>query len=331
MKKTQKSFKKKALLSSVSMLMVATVAVGSATFAWFKSNPNANASGLSLKATASNGLVIMTETHVEAKGDSYTKSVDDFVTTDYLYFDPAKIDYTGADSKTRATAFALTPASLDLSAGVGGEVGAAYNTLAESNTSYAAGTTSTVNAVEVDHKTTSYVYKEAIYCALSGSTNPDEVTDLRLDKLSVKFNSNASALKNALRVVIAYEDKDGNETIFGQYALADKNAQAQTIDRTNVMLKGTIAPNTKYTDLTDTNKGTVTFAPLTLAADTTYAFTPSTTGNANRLTTALGQSGDDKVNVYIYLDGEDDDCFSQRITADNIIDSVKVDLSIPTT
>ena len=96
------------------------------------------------------------------------------------------------------------------------------------------------------------------------------------------------------------------------------------------MLTGTIAPNTKYTEVPADQIKDVEFDQLTLATGTTYAFTPSTTGNANRLTTALGQSGNDKVNVYIYLDGEDDDCFSQRITANNIIDSVKVDLSIPT-
>ncbi len=56
------TFRKKALLSSVAMLLVALVALGSATFAWFAANPNANASGLSLKTTAASGLVIKTTT-----------------------------------------------------------------------------------------------------------------------------------------------------------------------------------------------------------------------------------------------------------------------------
>ncbi len=58
MKKTQKSFRKKALLSSLSMLLVSTVAVGSATFAWFTSNKSVNADGMSVKAAAATGLQI---------------------------------------------------------------------------------------------------------------------------------------------------------------------------------------------------------------------------------------------------------------------------------
>ncbi len=58
MKKTQKSFRKKALLSSLSMLLVSTVAVGSATFAWFTSNKSVTASGMSVKAAAATGLQI---------------------------------------------------------------------------------------------------------------------------------------------------------------------------------------------------------------------------------------------------------------------------------
>lgn len=54
--KTQKSFRKKALLSSVAMLLVATVAVGSATFAWFSSNTKATASTISAKTTQSSNL-----------------------------------------------------------------------------------------------------------------------------------------------------------------------------------------------------------------------------------------------------------------------------------
>ncbi|MBQ7964878.1 MAG: hypothetical protein IJ331_02215 [Ruminococcus sp.] len=55
------TFRKKALLSSVAMLLVALVALGSATFAWFTQNPTVNANGLSLKATAAAGLQILSD------------------------------------------------------------------------------------------------------------------------------------------------------------------------------------------------------------------------------------------------------------------------------
>ena len=62
MKKTQKSFRKKALLSSLSMLMVATVAVGSATFAWFTSSTTANTEGLAVHTSKASKLEISSAT-----------------------------------------------------------------------------------------------------------------------------------------------------------------------------------------------------------------------------------------------------------------------------
>lgn len=55
---TNTKFRKRALLSSVAMLLVALVALGSATFAWFSADPNAHTSSLTLKATSSTGLLI---------------------------------------------------------------------------------------------------------------------------------------------------------------------------------------------------------------------------------------------------------------------------------
>ena len=58
---TNTKFRKRALLSSVAMLLVALVALGSATFAWFSADPNAHTSSLTLKATSSTGLLIQGE------------------------------------------------------------------------------------------------------------------------------------------------------------------------------------------------------------------------------------------------------------------------------
>lgn len=59
--KTQKSFRKRALLSSIAMLLVATVAVGSATFAWFTNSTTATAKNMDLKASSSKGLQVSTD------------------------------------------------------------------------------------------------------------------------------------------------------------------------------------------------------------------------------------------------------------------------------
>lgn len=59
---TNTKFRKRALLSSVAMLLVALVALGSATFAWFVDDPNVTATGISAKANTALGLVAQTTT-----------------------------------------------------------------------------------------------------------------------------------------------------------------------------------------------------------------------------------------------------------------------------
>lgn len=58
---TNTKFRKRALLSSVAMLLVALVALGSATFAWFVDDPTADAKGLTASSQSSTGLQIKTE------------------------------------------------------------------------------------------------------------------------------------------------------------------------------------------------------------------------------------------------------------------------------
>lgn len=51
-------FRRRALISSVAMLLVALVALGSATFAWFTSSTTATASGINVKTTQASDLQI---------------------------------------------------------------------------------------------------------------------------------------------------------------------------------------------------------------------------------------------------------------------------------
>jgi len=59
---TNTKFRRRALISSVAMLLVAMLALGSATFAWFTADPKAKTKGLDLKAQSSTGLLIKSET-----------------------------------------------------------------------------------------------------------------------------------------------------------------------------------------------------------------------------------------------------------------------------
>lgn len=56
-------FRKRALLSSVAMLLVAILALGSATFAWFTQNTEATADGIYVKTTKASTLLISDDQH----------------------------------------------------------------------------------------------------------------------------------------------------------------------------------------------------------------------------------------------------------------------------
>ena len=68
---TNTKFRKRVLLSSVAMLLVALVALGSATFAWFSVKQAADATGLSGGTTKSSSLVIK-----EAWGDDWANTIE---------------------------------------------------------------------------------------------------------------------------------------------------------------------------------------------------------------------------------------------------------------
>ncbi len=278
--KTQKSFRKKALLSSVAMLLVAMVALGSATFAWFTQSPTATASGLVMKATASNGLKILTQTHkVEDSGAAYGSS-------DYL-------NYKGGASSTDPVY--LNPASYTFDTS-GGSLTGPFKTTAESDSSATAKADAAVsNAVE-SYTGTLDVYAEEIYCKLVGAADTSATTTLSLASLNVTTNN--TPLRGALRVLVAYKGQ-----IKGAYAMTEEE---------NSSLKQT---GDSYNDAKN---------------DSNMSFTAWTNVSNVELGT-LGQTGDDAVKVYIYLDGEDSDCYSQNISISDIITSVEVNLSIPTT
>ena len=86
-----KKSRKKMLLSSIAMLLVALVALGSATFAWYVTNTEVTASPTQFKAASSDGLVIRHEV-----GDAWAKSIDTLKGAPAGGLMPASIDYNDA-------------------------------------------------------------------------------------------------------------------------------------------------------------------------------------------------------------------------------------------
>ena len=262
---TNTKFRKRALLSSVAMLLVALVALGSATFAWFTANPNAEAHGISMKTTAAAGLVIRTD-------------------TDTTWSHSAALNKNG-------TTFNANPVSQDQSAPAN-----FWTVTAASADAYGAGTDAMTAAVAGTD-----FYTEKIYCRLSDGSNASANTSKKVYLKGVTITAaDGATMQNCMRVAIA-----GPNGLLGTYALS-----------------------------TAGEHGT-----LTTAAKTPGSFNPALAATATNLNvdtglTALSATGSDLtkyITVYVYLDGQDDDCYSDKVgtvNAAEIISGVSVDLTL---
>lgn len=257
--------RKKMLLSSIAMLLVALVALGSATYAWFTANPNAEAHGISMKTTAAAGLVIRTE-------------------TDTTWSHSAALNNGGST-------FNANPVSQDQSAPDN------FWTVTAANAgAYGAGD----DAMTAGVKGTDF-YAEKIYCRLSDGADASAAATKKVYVKGVTINAASGAtMQNCMRVAIA-----GPNGLLGTYALSTAGAN-----------------------------GT-----LTTAAKTPGSFNPALAATATNLNedtglTALSATGSDLtkyITVYVYLDGQDSDCYSDKVgtvNAAEIISGVQVDLAL---
>ena len=257
--------RKRLLISSVAMLLVAMLALGTATFAWFTSNPNAEAHGISMKTTAAAGLVIRTE-------------------TDTTWSHSAALNSGGST-------FNANPVSQDQSTPAN-----FWTVTAASAGAYGAGTEAMTAAV----KGTDF-YAENIYCRLSDGSDATVNAGKKVYLKGVTITAASGAtMQNCMRVAIA-----GPSGLIGTYALSTAGAN-----------------------------GT-----LTTAAKTAGSFSPALAVAATNLNvdtglTALSADGSDAskyITVYVYLDGQDSDCYSDKVgtvNASEIISGVQVDLTL---
>ncbi len=251
------TFRKKALLSSVAMLLVALVALGSATFAWFAANPNASATGISLKTTASTGLVIKTDS-----------DQDDWTHNATLY--------TGIDEP-----FNLDPVSQEQN-GEGNDTSAFWTVEAAGPEDEAAGGAdkpmTKANAGTYEQPGAGSYYKENVYFRLtdgSADENSKYVTITGIDVDGV-----ANSMSGCVRVSVVYDGK-----IVCTYA-PDGNMPQGTLT-TTAKSAGSFNP---ALTTTFTTEGVKVFTGLTAADDM-----------------------DDYVTVYVWLDGQDENCYSDKV------------------
>lgn len=171
---TNTKFRKRALLSSVAMLLVALVALGSATFAWFTEDPNADAKGINAYAQTSKGLLISTDTDdTPSHHAQLAKGVNG------IYLAPATTND-----------------------------GIAYKTIdAASASNYALDTTkSWAGATMVDHVAGTGVYQETMHLQMTTPPAGSDTQKVYLKGLDIQLQNASHKMKDALVVTLKFGD-----------------------------------------------------------------------------------------------------------------------------
>ena len=264
-----KNTRKKLLVSSVAMLLVAVLALSTATFAWFTTNPTVNADGLSLKATASAGLQILSlsEKNLGEDFDTNTvikaKAIKDENANNAIVTDP--------NGETLGT-----PVSIDRSANaVSFYTTQADNEWDEFKAAGAAITPETVNAVETLFLRTSLDNNKSVEVKSATVTiEPSEKEDAAT-KLYPAIR--VSLVDGATNKVIGTWSPSGAENGY----LTATAVQADNADTDDIVASGTA---------------------VAMSKSVTYV-------------------GTDAVRMYVWLDGEDPECFTQNV--ENLKELVK--------
>ena len=276
------TFRKKALLSSVAMLLVALVALGSATFAWFTSNPNADATGLKLKTTAASGLVIRTTTDPNWSHNALLDAVDDTADNGTKVVpNPDVRDFQPVSQNQDDGTFVTTAAK------VSGEYGRDTGDVSTGKP-----------AAAITTAQTGMYYSERVYFRLSdGSKAEDDVT-INLTGVSIDVADGAT-MGGCIRVAVAKP----NGEVIATYATEESSENGV---------------------LTTTGEDEWTKFGLVGDQKTDAVYTGA-------LSTESAQDKAPYVVVYVYLDGQDTNCFSDRVGDVNsklIIDGVTVDFGL---
>lgn len=277
----------KKLLPAFAMLTVSAVSLSSATYAWFSMNTQVTATGMQVKAKAEGGIVIA------AKG--YTASSTDNTTiTDAVYTAPADTIFSNTAAITAAAA-ELYPTSTvsGLNAWYHASSNAVNNYEAAAGTYETLGTKYTLETDGIAYDSTSKAMKGQYFLldqfqvkATDAATYSLYLSGITITKSSPSGTQGSEALNKALRIAI----QTGSNTYFfaPNYTtgtLYYYNGTSRTAWGSGAIALGT-APNTQIS--------------------TSITSTPT------------------DVKVYMYYEGEDENCKS--INAINI-DNLTVDLT----
>lgn len=295
------------LIAAIAMLLVAAIALGSSTYAWFVNNNKVTASMATVQAATAGSNLLIKAAYTAASeqtGGSTTAPVALASTT----LSPVS---TNAVTDTAKWYEASTWVTNNANAS-GEQLASAYQALTLTNTAPNAGDQS-ANATFVSADgTTRTAYQVAQYTLYTTGTSAD-VYLAPTDGLKVDNGGTSGAFYNAMRVGVVV---DG--TLVLVYAPAAEAAVDPTAGNdTSLVTASTTAAGYHYV----TGANTVTAAASNWTNDlATYSAAAGQNGsysvtNQTKIASAVGKAGK-KVDIYVWLEGTDYQCVTSLAGAD---------------
>lgn len=298
---------RKQLLAAVAMVLVAAVALGSSTYAWFVNNSTVQATGMSVKATAEGGIEIKTVSSTAALGQGYTNGwstiADAKIASTVLY--PASTNPTAANGVITSDWY---HASADLATGYA----ATGNTYAKLQT--ITDTCTFVNGVASGNGVLSY--EDGKTGSVSGGRYY-LATTYHIAAVGKDTDSTASATNLKVQGVtvsgVAETDTAGTKTF-------DKSLRVAVAIGNNVAIYAPVGytTNATYKVATATTGTPVTLAAATMPDSNNVTALPSTQ-ESNVLSATVGtESAPTVVNVYVWYEGEDPNHYTNAVSGKTI-------------
>lgn len=267
--KTRLYTRKRALISSVAMLLVAMIALGTATFAWFTSSTTATAKGLNVKTIKASELVI----------SDYTKSWG--TTVNYEIENKVLMPASTSNGTNWYTADAAVKTAFDAKGLFAGADAPTFNTPSSSSYAYA-------DQLNVMNKGEAKVKNVTITWTIP---NFDNANYLRVALVP------ASTPEGAIKTAETATDTLGTT--------AAETFQKNVYDKDGVLYNA--ANGTKTIKVQDPEKPDDTSAKIDKTVNDTVAITPKTTTTVTVGDLAKNEAA--YYNLYVWFEGQDAQCF----------------------
>lgn len=289
---------KKQLVAAVAMVVVAAVALGSSTYAWFAANNRVTATGMEVTAATEGGIEIAYGKSTDASGDWGTTASAKMTSATVLL--PTSTDTTATDHWYHASAKVGSASAAKVDT---------YTTLTlnvgQEDQNIAGSTTEKQDASQYYDAVGNQYFLLKNFVIRSTATGDNLAKGLKVEKVSVAGSS--KSMSNALRVAVKVADK----TLF--YAPVSGSTTSYAVYN-GYTGEGDSAVATKAGDVVLTSKDTPTL--IGASNDTTIPAKGSST------------NGGVDVQVFIYFEGEDTNLYSEAFATEGLKVSVEFSATV---